>query len=402
MRGPFFVTSLCLVTVFGFSAAEKVAGTFRRKVPATIYEEKSAAKTGMPVAVVALPHGAIQPQAVVDTNDVVHMVFFSGEPAGGDLYYVKLAGDGRRLSQPIRVNSIEGSALATGSVRGAQLSLGRNGIIHVAWHGSKPVTQGSPSDVPMWYARSLDGKRFEAQRSLSGRSKNLDGGSVAADRLGHVAILWHAMGVEAGESHRTVYIAKSADDGATFSAETPATDAPVGACGCCGMRALFDRNGALHVLYRLATDEKRRDTAWLMIRGAAARAPVRVHPWEIQTCPMSTYALAEMNDGLIAAWETAQQVYSASLNPSTGTVGPVSALPGAGSRKHPTIAVNTSGEKLIAWTEGTAWNRGGTAAWRLTDRNGKEIGISQDAGPVPVWGLVSAVALHDGSFVVFR
>jgi hypothetical protein len=398
MRSSFFASSLCLITAFGLSAAEKVAGTFPRKVPATFYEKSA----GMPVAVVALPEGAIQPQAVVDTNDVVHMVFFSGKPAGGDLYYVTLAADGRRLSQPIRVNSIEGSALATGSVRGAQLSLGRNGIIHVAWHGSTPTVQGSVNDVPMWYARSLDGKRFDPQRSLSGRSKGLDGGSVAADRQGNVAVVWHAMGTEPGENHRTVYIAKSADDGATFSAEAPATDAPVGACGCCGMRALFDRNGALHVLYRVATDEKRRDTAWLMIRGAAARPPVRVHPWEIQTCPMTTYALAETSEGLIAAWETAQQVYSATLNPATGTVGTVAALPGTGSRKHPSVAVNASGERLIAWTEGTAWNRGGTAAWRLTDRNGKEIGIAEDAGAVPVWGLVSAVALHDGSFIVFR
>ena len=357
----------------------------------------------MPVAVVALPDGAIQPQAVVDAKDVVHLVFFSGKPAGGDLYYVTLAADGRRLSQPVRVNSIEGSALATGSVRGAQLSLGRNGIIHVAWHGSTPTVQGSVTDVPMWYARSIAGKRFEAQRSLSGRSKGLDGGSVAADRQGNVAVVWHAMGTEPGENHRTVYIVHSSDDGATFSAEAPATDAPVGACGCCGMRALYDRNGALHVLYRVATDEKRRDTAWLMIRGAAAtRPPVRLHPWEIQTCPMTTYALAETNDGLIAAWETAQQIYSAPLNPASGAVGAVATLPGTGLRKHPSVAVNASGEKLIAWTEGTAWNRGGTAAWRLTDRNGKQIGISDDAGPVPVWGLVSAVALRDGSFVVFR
>ena len=387
---------------FGLLAAEKVAGTFPAKVPATVYEKLSAPNSGMPVAVVGLPDGAIQPQAVVDTNDVIHMVFFSGKPGGGDLYYVKLGADGRRLSQPVRVNSIEGSALATGSVRGAQLSLGRNGIIHVAWHGSKPAVQGSVTDVPMWYARSTDGTRFEAQRALSGRSKGLDGGSVAADRQGHVAVVWHAMGVQPGEDHRTVYIARSSDDGGSFSAEAPATDAPVGACGCCGMRALFDRNGSLHVLYRVATDEKRRDTAWLMIRGAAARPPVRVHPWEIQTCPMSTYALAETNDGLVAAWETAQQIYSASLKPATGTVETVTALPGTGSRKHPTVAVNASGERLIAWTEGTAWNRGGTAAWRLTDRNGKEIGVSADAGPVPVWGLVSAVVLRDGSFVVFR
>ena len=61
----------------------------------------------MPVAVVPLPDGAIQPQAVVDANDVIHMIFFSGKPAGVDIYYVKLAADGRRLSQPVRVNSIE-------------------------------------------------------------------------------------------------------------------------------------------------------------------------------------------------------------------------------------------------------------------------------------------------------
>jgi len=168
------------------------------------------------------------------------------------------------------------------------------------------------------------------------------------------------------------------------------------------MRALFDRNGALHVLYRVATDDKRRDTAWLMIRGAAASAPVRIHPWEIQSCPMTTYALAETGDGLLAAWETAQQVYSTSLNTKTGTAGTITAIPGAGSRKHPSVAVNAAGEQLIAWTEGTAWNRGGSAAWRLTDRHGKEIGVSQDAGPVPVWGLVSAIALRDGSFVIFR
>jgi hypothetical protein len=168
------------------------------------------------------------------------------------------------------------------------------------------------------------------------------------------------------------------------------------------MRALFDRNGALHVLYRLATDEKRRDTAWLMIQGTTTRPPVRIQPWEIQTCPMTTYALAEASDGLVAAWETAQQIYYASLNPRSGSVGTITAIPGTGSRKHPSIAVSASGQRLIAWTEGTAWNRGGTAAWRLTDAHGVEIAASDNAGRVPVWGLVAAVALRDSSFLLIR
>src|SRR3954454_5364284 len=134
MRNAILATSLSLATTFWLSAFEKMPATF----------------SDTPVAVVALPEGAIQPQAIVDAKDVIHLLFFSGKPAGGDLYYVKLAADGRRLSQPVRVNSIEGSALATGSVRGGQLSLGRNGFIHVAWHGSKAVAGDASSDVPMW------------------------------------------------------------------------------------------------------------------------------------------------------------------------------------------------------------------------------------------------------------
>src|SRR3954465_1535800 len=330
------------------------------------------------VGVVPLPAGAIQPQTVIDAKDVIHVVYFSGTPAAGDLYSIKLAADGHRLTEPVRINSIEGSALATGSVRGAQVSLGRNGVVHVAWHGAKPIAGGGADTVPMWYSRSIDGAHFEPQRTVSGSSKNLDGGSVAADAAGRVAVVWHAMGAVPGEGHRTVYIAKSSDDGASFSAEAPATPAPIGACGCCGMRALFDRSGTLHVLYRAATNDPNRDTTWLMIRDGSPLPPVRVHPWELQSCPMSTYALAESGDGLVAAWETAQQIYSASLDPKSATVGPIVPVPGSGVRKHPSVAVNRTGERLLAWTEGTAWNRGGTAAWRLTDSSGKQLASSQD------------------------
>lgn len=395
MRTTIFTGSVCLAIAFAVSASEKVAGTFPGKVPATF-------SGASPVAVVALPGDGIQPQAVIDANDVIHMVFFSGNASGGDLYYAKLGADGHQLSEPVRVNSTHGSALATGSIRGAQLALGRNGHVHIAWHGSKAADEATGTDAPMWYTRSADGLHFDSQRALSGKSKGLDGGSVSADRFGHVAVVWHGMGTQPGEGHRTVYIARSADDGASFAAVAPATTAPVGACGCCGMRALFDRAGALHVIYRAATDGTHRDTTWLMIQGVTPRPPLRVDPWDLQTCPMSTFALAESSDGLVAAWETAQQIHSATLNPKDGRVGPIVSVPGKGSGKHPTVAVNANGDRLIAWAEGTAWNRGGTVAWRLTDRSGKELGSSENAGPVPVWGLVSAVALRNGSFVVFR
>jgi hypothetical protein len=348
------------------------------------------------VTVLETPDHGIQPQALVERNGVVHLVSFKGDPAGGDVYYSRLqVRDGalKRLAADVRVNSIAGSALATGTVRGAQIALGRNGIVHVAWHGAKPV---------VWYARSVDGGHFEVQRMLSGTISGIDGSTVAADSHGRVSVAWHGMGSGPGEGERTVYLASSTNDGATFASPSPATTAPVGACGCCGLKALFDGAGNLNILYRSATDGKHRDTTWLRVRDGTSQAPVRVHAWELESCPMTTYALAESGREVAAAWETAQQVYSATLDPSTGTVSRLAAAPGTGSRKHPSIAVNAAGDRLLTWTEGTAWKRGGTLAWRLTTAAGAELGRSEDAGPVPVWGLVSALAMPDGSFVIFR
>ena len=392
------VTSIALVCSLALAASSQVGS---QVVPAS-GNVRVSSPGFPPVRIVALPDGGIQPHAVVDAAGTTHVLYFAGDPAGGELYYFAVSNQDRKPSEPVRVNSVAGSALAAGSVRGGQLAVGRNGRVHVAWHGSKPLS--APATLaPMWYSRSTGSEgAFEPQRAVSGRTAGLDGGAVAAGPSGQVAVAWHGDGSRPGDGHRTVYLATSANDGATFMSPAPATDAPVGACGCCGMRALFDSSGALHVLYRAATDGKHRDTIWLTIDRAIARPPVRVHPWNIEACPMTTYALVETADGLAAAWETAQQVYSANLNSTTSTVSAPTAIPGQASRRHPSIAVNKAGDRLIAWTEGTAWKRGGTFAWRLTDRTGNERAAEPNAGTVAVWGLVSAVAMPDGSFVIYR
>jgi hypothetical protein len=357
------------------------------------------------VTILQTPDAGIQPQAVVDSKGSIHLVYFKGDPAGGDLYYSKLiARDGgvQPAAAAVRVNGIPGSALATGTVRGAQIALGRDGIVHIAWHGSKPLERSGSPQPPVWYARSVGGGRFEAQRSVSGAISGIDGSTVAADNSGRVSVAWHGTGTRAGEGERTVYLANSTNDGASFAAATPATSAPFGACGCCGLKAMFDGAGTLDILYRAATDGKHRDTTWLAIRDGVSSEPVRVHAWNLEACPMSTYALAQAGTQVAAAWETAQQIYTATLDAKTGSVGDLTPVPGSGSRKHPSIAVNAAGDRLLAWEEGTAWKRGGTFAWRLTNRAGAELASTPDAGPVPIWGLVSTAALPDGSFVIFR
>src|SRR5689334_4373830 len=97
--------------------------------------------------------GGIQPQAVTDPSGIVHIVFFKGDPAAGDLYYVRRRTDGTR-STPIRVNSQQGSAVALGSVRGAQIALGRNSRVHIVWNGSDRTRPQMSQGMPLLYARS--------------------------------------------------------------------------------------------------------------------------------------------------------------------------------------------------------------------------------------------------------
>ena len=89
-----------------------------------------------PIALVRVPHSGIQPQAVVDSRGILHLLYFTGDPKAGDLFYVKSSDYGVTWSLPLRVNSKPRSAIAIGTIRGGQISAGKNGRMHVAWNGS--------------------------------------------------------------------------------------------------------------------------------------------------------------------------------------------------------------------------------------------------------------------------
>ena len=117
---------------------------------------------------------------------------------------------------------------------------------------------------------------------------------------------------------------------------------------------------------------------------------------------MSTMALVEGPNGVVAAWETDGQIYFAGTKPGTNTFLEPQAAPGTGGkRKHPALAFDARGRMLLAWTEGTGWEKGGTLAWQVFDKTGKptaEKGRVEDG--IPVWGLPSAVATHGAVLIV--
>lgn len=350
------------------------------------------------------PNDGIQPQAAIDERGVVHLIYYKGDPRSGDIFYTRRMGG--EFSAPIRVNDRPGTAIAAGTIRGAQLSIGPDGRAHVIWNGNDFVN-GSPDHVgaPLFYARLNDaGSAFEPQRDLITYAAGLDGGSsIAADPNGNVYAVWHAQIPEApgGEKGRGVFVRKSSDHGKTFDREQLANTDEPGVCACCGLRAFAGPKGALYILYRAAFEPTERDAVLLVSKnGAPPFRSVLRHNWNIASCPMSSASLSAANGVTLASWETAGNVYWTTIDSAESKAAPFRSPEGGGNRKHPVAVSNGRGELLVAWTEGTGWQRGGKVAWQMYGSDGKPHGPKGTADGVPVWSLVTAIAHPDGQFEI--
>ena len=361
------------------------------------------------VEVIRTPDGGIQPQATVDNRGVVQLIYFKGEADGGDVFYVHRKSGETKFSKSIKVNSQSGSVTAMGTIRGAQLAIGKNGRVHVVWDGmGKGATRVKINDkeeAPLLYTRLNDSSTgFEPERNLITFAAGLDGGSsVAADAQGNVYVAWHAPqpGNTNGEAGRAVFVAHSGDEGKTFGREKAALSKPTGACPCCGMRAFADRAGAVYILFRAATEHANRDETLLISpRPGADFTIANVHKWNANICPMSSATLTEANAGLVAAWETGNQVYFANVNSKTMQVSEPISPAGKANRKHPVAVENKRGETLLVWTENTSWGKGGVVVWQLFDPDGKAISEEKRADGLPPWSLATAFAESNGDFVI--
>ena len=344
------------------------------------------------VETLRIPEGGRLPRAVVDAAGTVHLAYVGDGTDRANLFHVTRDPGAPGWSEPRRVNSRAHSVSGVGPVDGAQLALGPDGRLHVVWLQAEPAR--------FFYTRGVeDGSGFEPQRDLSTGNQGDEeaGPAVAVDRGGNVFVFWHAGAAE--DARRSVYLTVSRDGGTTFEPARRVSPAAEGACACCGLAAMADPEGAVHVSYRGAGDNVRRGQRLLTSTDRGRRFSDRlVDPWELAACPVSTTSLFAGPSGLTAAWETRGQVHFATVD----RLAAVRAPPGQARfrRKNPVAAVNARGDTLLAWGDGPGFSFGGSLHWQVFDAAGRAVGEAGGGAGTIIEGSTVAAVVQDGRFLV--
>jgi hypothetical protein len=117
---------------------------------------------------------------------------------------------------------------------------------------------------------------------------------------------------------------------------------------------------------------------------------------------MSSMAFVAGSSGVFAAFERDGDVRFKRVAADGPSASPAIGPPGdTRNRKHPRLAVNRAGQVLLVWTEGTAWARGGSLAWRVFGPDGRPLTESGVRADVPTWSFGAAAAHADGTFTIF-
>jgi hypothetical protein len=346
---------------------------------------------GTEVLLERVPENGVQPQIATTRDGALHLVYLIGNPGGGDVRYVTKKSGASAWSTPRTVNSTPATAVAAGTIRGAQIAVGKDDSLHVVWNG--PGGKNQPA--PLFYSRSLNrGAAFDKQRDLRANTQGLDGGaSVAASAKGEVFIVWHGApaGATPGEINRRVFVLKSTDNGGSFAKPQIANEDDPGVCACCSLKTFVSPGGELLTLYRAARSMGQRDiTLMSSTDGGATFQHRNVGPWAINMCPMSSASVIAAGSKTRAAWEAEGKVYTALLDATSEAL-----AVSEDKARHPALAVNARGETLVSWSVGTGWQKGGQLAWQVLDAAGKPTPDRGAKPGVPVWGFSAAYAEGD-------
>jgi len=238
--------------------------------------------------------------------------------------------DGRDFGAPVRL-SLPEMDLDLGAESGPHVAVDGKGGVYVVWAaGTRPASPASGgshaghgggrvrlSGMAVYLARSQDdGRTFSVPVRVSdgpeGPERRFP--TAAVDGDGTVYVAWLDKRHETPErlGFSRVYLARSTDGGRTFTPNVDATRGqPNSICHCCKLAMAVVPGRGVFVAYRNEVDDQR-DIFLARSQGKddwAAPAPIEDTNWVLPACPMNGPSLAVDGTGsLHAVWSTGGSV----------------------------------------------------------------------------------------------
>ena len=329
-----------------------------------VYTKQLRLKVNAPatsIEAIKVPNNGVQPFAMTDKAGVIHMIYYRGT----DLYYVTRKNSTWSTEKQISGAREKGTIM--GPISTPKLAIGKNGRVHISWF------RFGRQKSRFYYARMAD-NRVEFEKTVQFVQHHAVGtetpAAVVADTQGHVALIWHAGNFQQ-EEKRGIFMRFSKDEGKTFAAETRISGEQAGACACCSLTAAFDTDGNLYAFFRGA--EKKMKRGMILAKSTdrgRSFASLEVDKWNLNSCPVSTNAMAQDTKGTVwMSWVNRNKIYfSRTDKPALSYQVPASQA----RQGSPSIAINKTGEIMVAWTEGPMM-AAGRLHWQLYDAQCKPI-----------------------------
>ncbi len=275
--------------------------------------------------------------------------------AGSAIYFTVSHDSGRTFSVPVKVEQASNVVLT--HHRGPRIAFSGKTIVISAITSTTPSSDahahsGDPDgDLFVW--RSTDGGRSWSQAIRVNDVPNATNEALhtlAADGKGNLFLAW--LDHRPGNDGKTLYGARSADAGATWSKNFLVYQSPDGTiCECCHPSSAFMPDGELLVMWRNWLDGSR-DMYLARSRAGAAFGPAEklgTGTWKLKGCPMDGGGVVISRQRVFTAWRRESTVYLAEPGGHETAIGQGKDLAVAAGAKGAYVAwVSASGVELRA------------------------------------------------------
>jgi hypothetical protein len=235
---------------------------------------------------------ARQPRAAIDRDGRIYVVC----GAGNTVYFCTSADGGKSFSEPVAVASL--GVMSLGMRRGPRVAVTNKAVLIAAIGG--PQGMGKDGDLFCW--RSTDrGTKWSSPERVNSRVSSAREGlhALAARPDGTAFCAW----LDDRNGRKEVFGATSRDDGRTWQADRLIYRSPEkSVCECCHPSAEFTPDGELCLMWRNSIKGNRdMYLSRSSDAGATFSAATRLGQlsWRLDGCPMDGGALASGREGAV-------------------------------------------------------------------------------------------------------